>query len=73
MRGQRDQRAGQDVGNQHVGLHGRHVLGQVQGEFLVGDAVAPGVVARGFQGLHVDVGTDRFAGAQQQRGNGEDA
>ncbi|MNJ70651.1 hypothetical protein D3C77_671260 [compost metagenome] len=66
---QRDQRSGEDVGDQHVGLHGRHVLGQVQGKFLVGDAVAPGVVAGGFQGLDVDIGTNCFASAEQQGGN----
>src|SRR5690606_31830473 len=49
------------------------VFGQVQREALGGDLVAFGVIARGVQGLVVDVGADRALSAQQQRGDGQDA
>lgn len=65
--------AGEDIGDQYLGLHGGHLLWQVEREAFIGDAVAPGVVAGGLEGLHVDIGTDGLARTEQQCGDGEDA
>src|SRR5690606_11125834 len=53
LRRQLHQRAGQDVGDHHVGLLGGQILRQVDRELRRVDAVAVGVVAGGFQGLGV--------------------
>ncbi|PNG64670.1 hypothetical protein TI06_22940, partial [Vibrio vulnificus] len=73
LRGEGNQRAGEDIGDQHVGLSLRQVRRQVDREPRGLDTVARGIVARGFQGLWIDVGADRPFGAEQQRGDGEDS
>src|SRR5690348_430110 len=66
------ERPGEDVRDEHVGLHLWKMLRKIQIQ-VIGDVVALRVVAAGGDGLFVVVHADRARGAELERGDGEDA